>query len=625
MRPRFARPKIQAVYTVHGAEKPARPLLSAGMSLLGLAVALGLGAWLIQHKQASGEISLADRFVSPGWDLSFQAPVGWESETLMVPWLSSLGYQFSERRDDGAGRRLFVLRAESAACQPAVSVAQNYTPFWAPRLLGTVGMGPMYQIGSPRVKPFGPLPGAELEFMVAGVGGVARVGMQGDGTCVCAILFAKGHRPSRRLTRPLDQIVESFRSVATGGAPDSSGRLPFRAPTGTIVELLEGGILPRYRLRPDREGPESWDILLAETWLIGGRSPRELLEDLARVHRHRAEPGGEFLEFGRADRSGLKLIVSQVQELGVVFSYAIIALDEGRALLAIAGCTPQDRSSLDRALDDLVAGYELRAVEAGTPAQAEAAGRELLRRLPQEIARRREADLRQDWYLVHRVGHVQGYGLGSVGGVKEEAGQALQVRQSYVYDSAGLSLNGRYEARLTADASAYELEDRTLGTHETFPIRTQWRESRTDEGTVSRSLTANEQQIRSTFRPGDLFVPQPAMEVAAYLAANGERAVALLSTTDHLAQSFCGFILQPVSPRLLDQVEGAGSPTAPVDRAVLVATDCRPDSFELLGFDRDGALVKARFGRTITVERCAAQEVLSRFPDARRKLSGWDD
>src|SRR3972149_3830512 len=108
----------------------------------------------------------------------------------------------------------------------------------------------MYQIGSPRVKPFGPLPGAEVEFMVAGVGGGARLGLQGGGTGSGAVRFARGHGPSRRLTRPLDQIVESFRSVATDGVPDSSGRLPFRAPAGTIVELLEGGRLRRAPARP---------------------------------------------------------------------------------------------------------------------------------------------------------------------------------------------------------------------------------------------------------------------------------------------------------------------------------------------------------------------------------------
>lgn len=609
------------MYTVHTGQKPARPGLGIVLSGSSLAAVLALAAGLSHVKLARLSVHLGERVSPPGWNISFRPPAGWLPAPYGDDELDEAALRFREPRSAVEGRQLVLRRGEAAGDGPAVHVAAATVPRWVLTSVGGGGLG--LQLTTPVAKPFGSLPGAETEFRLGGSYGCARVGLEPDGASVCAMLLSPWGGSSHRAVRILDQVVASVSYLGPEIRPAHRPGLPFEAPAGTRACHTEPhAVLPHFALFPDPAGSESWRARVWEAWLIDGRRPEDLLRDIARVHLERADLPEEPSRRRFGGRECLTIHAPAGSPHEASFSYWLCDLGEGRIVAAVAGCTASDQAALDEAMGVSLGNYTASVGQGPSLERAAAVGQEVIRRLPEALSGLEGTAASGEWALLRKSGRPEGFVYRTVGRAPAGEPGTLDVFEVYFRWASTFSLKGSYRARLAPGDWAYEVHDEWEAASASRAEAGSWEESQAAGASARRSVSIRSEKLESTFRPGELFVPDPALEVAVYLVARAGQCGVLTSTTDDLSETAGGLIVGSVAPEVLDELGAPGHLGAgQVRHAARIERDYEPEKAFFWGFDDQGRLVRAHFGHDVSLVACAADEVISRYPEAARLLA----
>ncbi len=327
----------------------------------------------------------------------------------------------------------------------------------------------------------------------------------------------------------LDEVCQSLRldDATLNGAPsDYLARagltLPLE-PDWQVVGSDFEGVPGVYLGGATRDGP-AWAIGMLRTWLAAGRTPADLLRDVAAQEWLVWDTEDLIRQEQRADGAMIATIRHpQLGRAGTVMPAVwVVSRAPALAVILFVYAGPEDAQLADGVAERLAAEMRIAPLkELAELAPAEATGAQLAADLRKNGAVARwgresvETTYRrvdQDETIVVRRGAVQrDPAQGYEGSLWRRAGRNREERQAWFLDAGAATY--RWQAEFTDGRTTIQLAEQCLR----------------PAGDVTRVIRVEGQEPRRfTFTPGAAFVPPPAEEIVKGWVARREAASAIV-------------------------------------------------------------------------------------------------
>jgi hypothetical protein len=308
------------------------------------------------------------------------------------------------------------------------------------------------------------------------------------------------------------------------------------------------------------DGAPAWSIAIYRTWLSGGRTPRDLLTDLATEQWLDWAPSERIVEITRPDGVRIASLRGGSDALPLRGAYVVSASPTDTALFLVhVGAA---REPAFRAAEQIAAGFEF-AASPSLPdvAECEVAGVALARDLRKggpgprwgrepTKAQYVLAGQQDDLILVERGARNRNPALGFAGSISERRGRVEALRAHWTLDAAAITYRTEMQMALPEQGVEVYAEEERSGS----------------DAPITRRLRADQRDpLRWTFMPSERFVPWPALDIVQAWVANGHVEgprgrieAALIETTSSFGPRGCFELLRRLPqdreyPRVLVQ------------------------------------------------------------------------
>lgn len=559
------------MYEVYAGQRPGRPRLALIVSGSLLFAMLGLAAAVISHKTGAGRVDLGPARDNLAAGLRYRIPKGWtELEPGQLPDGALAG-----AREPGRGRRLLFFRGQSE--RTAAATLEGLVSILEAAQSASKG-----RVAGDQLTGYDPINGHGGVTMTLRLGqgetqgfGVGRAAVTPRGQVFGVVLLADGQRilQSRRL---LEQISEELvflpePLVSESSAIMTAAGIEFQPPAEAKFSgrpaAAEGASepsspWPAVHLAAG-EGDQRWYLEVCVLPVLGERTIQELAVDASASMLGNVDLDDQIV----TSPSSKTVQVRVFDEKSYIRIWCWPAGDQ-RAFMALGRAEPRGLAGLEAAVADIIPSARLtgshHALEVD-PARARAV--EVLGQLrvgPFAAALEKRAN-HPLVYSCRSPGRIVGT-MQEVTGRAARNGQAgwLQLQVNSERDlPTGDRREGMDSWQISEDFSTYVMQSKAYADGR---FQFEYKEGRTRGGPVRCEVTADDGQRSVSFKPDEVFAPEPVLSHAlAVVARDPQLRPAIFGVTQIFGSGPAWCVAFPAGPLPLP---GGQAGTLPAVRLV---------------------------------------------------------
>lgn len=610
-------------------ERSARPRLAVAYTAGLLALTLALAWGLIEHKKRAMYIAMTDSRQLRDWPIHARVPEGWtEAPADQTP--ADVGVLAVAPDDDT--RALAIVQGPTIDTLLPVATA----PARFEAAIAWFGEGTPVRGARAQWTRFGPLPGVLYQWIVARststpVMVIGVLGVTPDARSYAVLLRREG-TPDRKDEALVRQVAAEITAPGLGittdvAGPASACGLTVDAPSGTLAVPPAEGPISRLRLISAPGDQDPWVLELAAMPLAAGRTPEDVLADIASERTGLPVPSSAVERAEHNGRTAFGLIVTGGGPQDYLTKEVwVVPLSETNAVV-LSGLCEGTVNALGEAVAQIAAS--VKSTDAAPKVDVAAAskrGEEMLA----EIRAKGVSTWFQRWssadllYAFEQDGRVIGYQRVQYDRQFAGGEWAWYVEDSqYVELPGGGSLDSGHNELIAMDGVTYRLAEvqrrsaagRRMASTPDIEHRYE-EERRAGSDRVRKVLSVNGRDYRNELTAGAGFAAAGVLEIVYSLAAADAKTEPLIvrGTSTFSSGEVC-IVVWPLGKRALP---GANPPREVPAVTVMADSIAAPHT---LYYDDDGTVLRHEFGYRTVLRRCTPQElrdILSLLPSSSR-------